>query len=273
MSYNKTDVKALQKAINNLKTFKPKCGRLKENGMFDLDTVDAVNEFITACKHNKLMAFFEKSPYETYLLIKLITDVIATKDSPVLKRLFIYHRKDIQRLVWHMGIKHYLRHNDKYPVAADLLAHSLKEHPGTVRWDEYSEGAQKIKETDIFKNKVKEFMDSHPSYYETRSRFYGNASLDFGTSNSDDLYLSLGKANIKFHAGYKEGIGWVVNCTVFDRYDFDAFREMGFKKVFTEGLNAIRMGSVANNAGLLSQYDGVIHPYDISITFPYIYKE
>lgn len=48
---------------------------------------------------------------------------------------------------------------------------------------------------------------------------------------------------------------------------------MGFKKVFTEGLKAIKMGSVANNTGLLSQYDGVIQPYDVSIAFPYIYKE
>ena len=49
MSYNKTDVKALQKAINNLKIFKLKCGRLNKNGFFDSDTVDAVKEFIAAC--------------------------------------------------------------------------------------------------------------------------------------------------------------------------------------------------------------------------------
>lgn len=83
------------------------------------------------------------------------------------------------------------------------------------------------------------------------------------------MYLSLGKANIKFYAGYKENIGWVVNCTVLDKYDFNAFREMGLKKVFAEGLNAIKIGSIANNAGLLSQYDGVIHPYSVSITFSY----
>lgn len=144
MSYNKTDVKVLQKAINNLKTFKPKCGKLKENGLFDSDTVDTVKEFITACKHNKLMEFFEKSPRGTYLIVSLIEKLHATKDAPILKRLFVYHRKDIQRLVWHMGIKYYLQPN-KYPVAADLLAHSLKEHPATIRWDENSEAAKKSK--------------------------------------------------------------------------------------------------------------------------------
>ena len=272
MSYNKTDVKALQKAINNLKTFRPKCGKLKENGLFDSDTVDAVKEFIAACKHNRLMDFFEKSPRETYLVVSLVEKLHATKDAPVLKRLFVYHRKDIQRLIWHMGIKYYLRPK-KYLIAADLLAHSLKEHPATIRWNENSEAAQKIKETAAFKTKVKEFVENYPSYYEARSRFYGNNSLEFISKDSEDLYLSLGKANIKFHANYKKGIGWVVNCTVLDRYDFDAFREMGFKKVFTEGLKAIKMGSVANNAGLLSQYDGVIHPYSVSITFSYIYKE
>lgn len=247
---------------------------LKKTAYFDSDTVDAVKEFIAACKHNRLMDFFEKSPRETYLVVSLVEKLYATKDAPVLKRLFVYHRKDIQRLIWHMGIKYYLLGGGRnLKITADLLAHSLKEHPGTIRWDEYSAAAKKIKETDAFKAAVKKFIESHPSYYEARSRFYGNISLDFGFSNNEDLYLSLGKANIKFHACYKKGIGWVVNCTVLDRYDFDTFREMGFKKVFTEGLKAIKMGSVANNAGLLSQYDGVIHPYSVSITFSYIYKE
>ncbi len=45
---------------------------------------------------------------------------------------------------------------------------------------------------------------------------------------------------------------------------------MEFKKVFAKGLKAISLGSVAHNAGLLLQYDSAIHPYDVSITFPYM---
>ncbi len=76
------------------------------------------------------MEFFEKSPRETYLVISLVEKLRATKDAPILKRLLVYHRKGIQRLVWHTGIKYYLLGGGRsLKITADLLAHSLKGHP------------------------------------------------------------------------------------------------------------------------------------------------
>lgn len=75
MGYSKTKVKELQKAHNSLDIW-PKCGKLKENGLLDLDTQNTITEFVTACKQHKLMDLFKKDPRNTYVLINFITSYV-----------------------------------------------------------------------------------------------------------------------------------------------------------------------------------------------------
>ena len=62
MGYSNVKTKELKKAINNLKNFHPKCGKLVENTILDQETRSALKEFITACRQNKLMQYFERIP-------------------------------------------------------------------------------------------------------------------------------------------------------------------------------------------------------------------
>lgn len=125
MKYNKAKIKEMQKAINNLKNFHPKCGRLVENSLLDQKTRSAVKEFISACLHNKLMQYFEKDPYNTIVLTDFILDNIPYGNSTLLKNVYLNHRKDIQRLIWVAGAKYYLKPNH-CDIAAELLLNSLK---------------------------------------------------------------------------------------------------------------------------------------------------
>lgn len=217
------------------------------------------------------MDLFKKDPHNTYVLINLITTNLILKDSPILKRIYIYHRRDIQRFIWEKGIEHYLKPKG-LNLTAELLLHSLQKNPQNIIWDDGSEAAKRIKKAKKFQDEIRGLIQKNTPYYLARSRFYGDISFSITSDdNDDDLYLSLGTMSVKCHANYEQDKGWVFKCIAIDTYDFDKFRRIPFEKIFTDGLKAI-VGETANNAGLFSQYDGVINNYGISITFSYEYK-
>lgn len=92
--------KELKKAINDLNNFRPKCGELVDNTILDQETRSTLKEFITACRKNKLMQYFEKDPYKTVVLTDYIWDNLPYGDGSLIKNIYLNHRKDIQRLIW-----------------------------------------------------------------------------------------------------------------------------------------------------------------------------
>lgn len=109
MAYTKAQVKSLQKSINNLKTFRPKCGKLTENSILDSETRSALLEFVNACRHKKLVTFFKDDPQNVVVIADFIIANNPVGNGTLLKNLFLYDHQDIQRIIWWLGIKYYLK--------------------------------------------------------------------------------------------------------------------------------------------------------------------
>lgn len=84
---NTRQIKEMQKAFNNLKTFRLKSGKLKENGLWDEATKSAIAEFVKECRTSKFMQFLAKDPYNFVIIIDRINQNAGVGNS-VLYQLF-----------------------------------------------------------------------------------------------------------------------------------------------------------------------------------------
>ncbi len=196
-------------------------------------------------------------------------------NGTLLKNLFLYDRQDIQRIIWLLGIDHYLKPKG-CDIAAELLFHSLKRFPGDIKWEDSSEAAQKFKNLDKFRKGIKEDLLIKTSHHRSQASFSGKVPLILSGSDDLDLYYSFGKIDIYYDASYKQEMGWVFQCHAKDTYDFGFDKEIPYKEVFSKGLTQMigeNKGRIANNLGFMSQTDRVITNYDVTIDFEYCYKE
>lgn len=273
MSYNQSQISKIKKCINAIKNFRPKCGKLIVNAIYDAKTQEALSDFISACKKRKLLDFFKHNPSEVLTLTDFILKNCPNNNS-LIRSLYLYYRKDFQRIIWLSGIEFYLKKNG-YSVAAEMLAHSLQTNPSPIDWFGVTDASVKIKGMELFKEKInKEISDKCPVPNPT-AYFTGKFGLNFNSKNNNDLYYSLGKVDVTYTARFHSD-RWIFECKIEDRYDFDEFRSTTLTKVFKKGLKATikdNAGPIANNMGLLSQIDGVITPYDVTIIFTYDTKE
>ena len=113
---------------------------------------------------------------------------------------------------------------------------------------------KELKESSKIKEKVKkEIKKSKNNYISYEGTIEYNAN-----DKERDLYLSVGKANIKI-LGIKESKQWKIGIIIWDTYDFDEYRK------------GMEFGAIANNIGYtLQQIDNII-PYEWKMQF--IYEE
>lgn len=225
MGYSNVKTKELKKAINNLKNFRPKCGKLVENTILDQETRSALKEFITACRQNKLMQYFEKDPYNTVVLTDYIWDNLPYGDGSLIKNIYLNHRKDIQRLIWISGAMTYLKPS-ACDTAADLLVNSLKNFPRDYEFNDNSEAVQKIKNLNLFREEIKWDWLDKTSHRRSYASFSSMISLKLAEGNDLDLYYSFGKLDIYYHAFYDKEMGWIFECHAQDTYDFGLDRNI-----------------------------------------------
>lgn len=92
-----------------------------------------------------------------------------------------------------------------------------------------------------------------------------NQYLENIAFNDDDLYYSIHRATI-YVEGYKQNSGkWIVHATMNDIYDFTVIQTlMGDDRKFSMQAG---LGTVANDAAVISQSLGAISPYKITVDF------
>lgn len=275
MSYNKAQVKQLQKSINNLKNFRPNCGRLVENSILDPKTRSALVEFTTACIHNKLMEYFKNDPYNACIIMDYIITNNPLGNGTLLKNLYLYHRKDIQRLIWAIGIKYYLlpRHCD---TAAQLLSNSLKRFPDNIAFRDDSEIISKLKASDKFRQKLKWDWLDKTAHRRSQAPFSSKIGLALDSGDDLDLDYSFGRIDIYYDAVCDPSKGWIFDCHAKDTYDYGLDDKIPYEDIFKKGLKEMigeNKGRLANNAGWFSQKEQVITKYDVIISFTYYIEE
>ncbi len=267
---NTRQIKEMQKAFNNLKTFRLKSGKLKENGLWDEATKSAIAEFVKECRTSKFMQFLAKDPYNFVIIIDRINQNAGVGNS-VLYQLFRANTRQIQRSIWTAGAKELLEKKMKCIISAQTLTHSLQKSPSPIYWGQVSLVVEKIIKLKKFRHAVARALLEHSFQSPVKESFSGIISLDI-KDEDQDLYFSIGKIDIQYRADFDLIKGWVFTCHAKDTYDFDSYREIPYEEIFTKGLKAMfieNLGSIANNAGLLSQKDKAIAEYDIYINFVY----
>ena len=93
----------------------------------------------------------------------------------------------------------------------------------------------------------------------------GTIEMDFQKSGDTDLYYGIGKCSIGYNC-IRHASSVTVKFFINDRYNFDKFRIIQGDARTIIALHR-GIGSIANDAGLISQADGVLSPYHIFITF------
>ena len=108
-------------------------------------------------------------------------------------------------------------------------------------------------------------LESNIKHDPNRYAVSGKMEMNFQETGDTDLYLGIGKCAIKYTCVRHHSTIYV-NFAIDDDYDFEELRSfMGGTNRFIE--LSKNFGSWANDAGFISQADGVISPYKISINF------
>ena len=159
--------------------------------------------------------------------------------------------KQFHKLVWLIGAETYLKSKEYY-TSAQLLKHSLLKSPSDQYMDNSSRLAGLIKtDAEFLAELDKKIVSSNGK--ELSDTLYVSF-LD------GDLYYSIHKANIKVK-GYKMDNGnWKISGVLDDEYDYTEIM------TFMEGKNAT-LGTIANDAAVISQLIDAINPYHIYVNF------
>lgn len=159
--------------------------------------------------------------------------------------------KNVHRATWFIGAETYLK-NKGYYTSAWMLEHSLQSKPSNVyRWND-SRIASLVKSDAAFLKELdKAIINSDGN---TLSCFI---SVMFGNG---DLYYSIHRSSIKLN-GYKMNNGkWNISGVLDDEYDYTEIM------TWMSG-NGATLGTIANDAAVVSQIIDAINPYHISVYF------
>ncbi len=167
-------------------------------------------------------------------------------------------QKNMQRGFWKTGSQKYLRENRGFLTSAWMLEHSLQDNPTDIWRGNDSRIAYLINNDESYLKKLDAAIAS-----SSNGRISG--SLDNISFENGDLYYSIHAATI-YVDGYKQGNGkWLVKSTMTDRYDFTVIQSlMSQDGTFS---NTIRLGTIANDAAVISQALGAINAYNVHVEF------
>jgi len=254
-------IKELQKALNELGVGQ----HLKEDGVYGEKTklagdklIDNISELLTDSDKVRSLS----KCIDLYLFLKDSSSAFQTQYWALRQALKVA-MPVLERTVWKWGAEHYLRPRG-YTVAALLLEHSLNKSPGNLYFPESHWVTQKIMKSQCFEttfsNMIKIIQEFSGTYEVS-----GSVDLDFQDYGDTDLYYGIGKCSLKY-ACTKSPTTVQISFTIDDEYNFDhirSFRGDAEHYIATE----FELGNLANDAGLISQADGVISVYHSHISF------
>ena len=254
-------IRQLQRSLNDLDP----SFHLKEDGVLGEKTLYGIS------KITEQFAKFLTTPEKMRKLGQVVDLLSVLEGLPVrlpfgsrtTHQLQTRFASDIVRAIWKLGAEYYLRPKG-YDVAALLLEHSLESSPSKLYFTQTHRVTQKVTKSKAFKEWLpilEQLIQKDPDLYANDGEF----SVDFQASGDTDLYYGIGKAKIKYTC--VRGPSKVyVTFVLEDTYDFDNFRVVYGNEGHYIVLN-IDPGSLANDAGLLSQANGVINTYGIHMQF------
>lgn len=162
----------------------------------------------------------------------------------------------VQMFIWKVVIS--LARIWNLNCGADFLEYSLDAKPqdkdiisGLI--------VDKIKEDSRFKNKIKEIIAEYGDGDE-----FDTLNKEYLNYESMDLFFALNNTNINVK-GRKLNKKWRLVVTITDTYDFTDFKEIG--EYYSGNIFAAFIGSVTNNAAMLSTACNVMNEYNITIKF------
>ena len=171
-------------------------------------------------------------------------------------------QKAAQRKFWKTGADVYLRKIKKFETSAWLLEHSLQDNPSNVYRGNDSRIAYLMNQEDSYLNAVDNAIKN-----SNGTNFYVVLKGDDNTVefNRGDLYYSIHGTTAVTLKGYKLNNGqWAVNAVIEDDYDYT--RMATFMDDNGYALQG-SLGTVANDAAVISQLTGAIKPFHITVNF------
>ena len=136
----------------------------------------------------------------------------------------------------------------RYPLASAMFNHAIWGGGRSISSNIYN----------LLVNKLKYSYEMSVRYTEFLRRNSKNWSTSV-TFKSGDLYYAIQKANI-YISREKRDWYWILTVTVYDKYDFSEFRKgLGFS-------------NLANNLGWAMQSNGMMTPYNWSVTYKINYR-
>ncbi len=162
--------------------------------------------------------------------------------------------KEVQRAVWRIGAQKLLREKWGYETSAWLLEHSLQDNPSDQWRGNDSRIAGLIKEDSAFTTALTGVMSWADGLSSDATMFWFDQNVEF---NNGDLFYAIHGCSITFAGTKREDGSWIVNCTMTDVYDYT---EISFSM-------GNMLGTVANDAAVVSSNLGAINPYKITVEF------
>ena len=254
-------IKELQKALNDLGVGP----HLEEDGIYGEQTkaagdklIDDMSEILT--DPNKVRSL--SKCIDLYLLVKDLSNASRTQYWALRQALKVA-MPVFERTIWKLGAEYFLRRMKGYDVAALLLEHSLNKSPSNLYFYQSHWVTQNIMESNGFQKEfstLKQRIQKDPEIYAVD----GSVDIDFQGKDTD-LYYGIGKCKLKyFCTRYPSSVQ--IEFTIDDKYDFDRIRTIrGDMESFLAF--EFELGNLANDAGLVSQADGVISVYRIIVSF------
>ena len=166
-------------------------------------------------------------------------------------------QRSAQRTVWRSASDLIIRKGLGYESAAWLLEHSLQDNPQLVYRADDSRIANLIKQSSAFQNELNSVLKNATTDFSDERRIVNFAD--------GELHYALGHCTISF-SGKKDNGKWIISCTLHDIYDFDRIQTFLDENYYLD-VNNVSVGTLANDAALISEVTGAITPYHILIDF------
>ena len=199
-------------------------------------------------------------PYGTNWFTDFIRDAFnAQQEAEMAKyRATDAMQKNVQRSFWRYGTQHLLREKWEYLTSAWMLEHSLDDNPSDIWRGNDSRIAYLVNNDSAYltalDKKIKSSWNGKVEGY-----------LDTDLFKTGDLYYSIHKSSI-YVSGYKQKNGkWIVHATLTDTYDFTEIQS--FMNDNGGWSTQAGIGTLANDAAVISQFLNAINPYKVTVDF------
>lgn len=237
-------------------------GRLTEDGVYGKKTENALYALLERL-HNKAEDYLaSRSNLELLDRIAWACNASPFPASSIAAAL-LQNRKSIQRMIWKTGADLYLRKRG-CDISASFLEHALETSPSNLYFSNWSREAMAVKNSSDVQEKINELTLKiyRDSYNEDIS---GDFSVNFETHGPRDLFLSIGNVRITYQCMQRYG-DMLISFELSDTYDFSEIRTIYVDTAESEFGHNLSVGTLANDAGLLSQADGVLTPFSFTIS-------